>query len=62
MKLDLRLEPLTKEAFTPFGDVVEIADVRHFSINQGSVERYHDLANLDVLEEGGAPTGQYCLL
>ena len=55
MKLDLRLEALTKEAFTPFGDVVEIADVRHFSINQGSVERYHDLANLDVLEEGGRP-------
>jgi ureidoglycolate lyase len=29
----------------PFGDVIEASDaVRHFTINGGNTERYHDLA------------------
>jgi len=48
----LKIEPLTREAFAPFGDVIEASDaVRHFPINAGNTERYHDLANLDA-EDG----------
>lgn len=53
MKL-LSPEPLTREAFRPFGDVIEMAGSAHFTINQGFAERYNDLANVDVTMEGGA--------
>ena len=47
-------EPLTAEAFAPFGDVIEASDrARHFAINNGSTERYHDLAHIDVASGGG---------
>lgn len=47
-------QPLTKEAFAEFGDVIEVDNATHFSINEGAVERYHDLANVDVdVEVGG---------
>jgi len=38
----------------PFGDVIEASDaVRHFPINDGYAERYHDLARVDVASGGG---------
>jgi ureidoglycolate lyase len=49
------VQPLTREAFRPYGDVVEIGDSRHYTINQGWAERYADMARLDLLEDGGAP-------
>jgi len=53
--LQLHAEPLTREAFAPFGDVIEASDsVRHFSINDGNTERYHDLANIDPGADGKA--------
>ena len=49
----LKIEPLTHEAFAPFGDVIEASDaVKHFAINAGNTERFHDLANLDAGEDG----------
>jgi len=51
----LRMEPLTREAFAPFGDVIETAGARHFPINGGTTERYHDLALIDVSTAGGRP-------
>ena len=49
-------EPLSAEAFAPFGDVIEVSDsARHFSINAGYAERYHDLARVDVASAGGRP-------
>lgn len=55
MKLvDLTVEPLTAQAFAPFGDVIEVrADNRVIPINYGLTQRHHDLANLDVAEGGG---------
>lgn len=51
----LKIETLTHEAFAPFGDVIEASDaVRHFTINEGNTERYHDLANIDPGEDGRA--------
>jgi ureidoglycolate lyase len=48
-------EPLTREAFRPFGDVIEMDGSAHFTINQGFAERFNDLAHVDV-ETGGGST------
>ena len=50
----LPIEPLTAEAFRPYGDVIEARDTaHHFTINEGFAERYHDLAHVDTTAEGG---------
>tara|TARA_R110001583_G_scaffold561_1_gene4951 strand:+ start:4149 stop:4658 length:510 start_codon:yes stop_codon:yes gene_type:complete len=50
----LLTKPLTRKAFASFGDVIEIDQAQHFSINAGGVERYHDLAKVDIdVESGG---------
>jgi len=47
-------EPLTADAFKPFGDVIEAsADARQMSINYGNTTRFHDLAGIDVTGKGG---------
>lgn len=49
MILQLTIERLTREAFAPFGDVIAASDaVRHFPINAGNTERFHDLAALEA--------------
>jgi ureidoglycolate lyase len=51
----LPIEPLTAAAFQPFGDVIEAsASRRHFSINDGFAERYHDLARVELGAQGRA--------
>lgn len=45
--LTLRAEPLTAEAFAPFGEVLE-ATGAHVLINEGRCRRYSDLATLDM--------------
>ena len=50
----LVLEPLTPEAFKPFGDVIEATEcAQHFSINQGFAERFDRLTLIDVAQDGG---------
>jgi len=52
--LNLTAEPLTRDAFAPYGDVIETEGAKHFSINAGAIERFHDLAAVDVgAEEQG---------
>lgn len=51
----IAIEPLTKAAFRPFGDVIEIKDAEKRKINQGFATRFHDLANIDVGKGGGRP-------
>ncbi len=47
-------KPLTKHAFSAFGDVIETSpDANHFAINDGFTERYHDLAKVDVNDNDG---------
>jgi len=41
-------QPLTRAAFAPFGDVIEAAGSTSFAINNGMVERFHDLARIEV--------------
>ncbi len=49
----LPVEPLTRAAFAPFGDVIETDGARHFEINDGSTTRFHDLARVDVEAQRG---------
>lgn len=53
-EIHIKLEPLTKEAFTPFGNVIETQGAKHFPINGGTIERYHDLADVEIDDEGCA--------
>ncbi|MEO9864055.1 MAG: ureidoglycolate lyase [Yoonia sp.] len=46
----LHLQPLTAEAFAPFGDVLEVAGDPDKIINQGLCGRHHDLAQLDFAD------------
>ncbi|WP_323018808.1 ureidoglycolate lyase [Castellaniella sp.] len=51
----LTIEPLTRQAFAPFGDVIQADDtVKHFTINEGNTERYHDLAHIEPGADGRA--------
>jgi ureidoglycolate lyase len=53
---DLTPEPLTAEAFAPFGDVIEAgARAEQIAINYGMTTRFNDLARIDVAEDGGHP-------
>ena len=48
-------EPLTAEAFAPFGSVIEASDAAvKLVINQGHAVRYDRLAEIDVADGGGA--------
>ncbi len=49
----LKPEPLTKSAFAPFGDVVEMDGHTPLHINQGFALRFDNLAHIDVAAEGG---------
>ena len=51
---DIRAEPLTPEAFAPFGDVLEAEGAPDRIINQGLCGRFHDRARLDF---GGGRAG-----
>ncbi len=55
-RVTIPIQPLTREAFVPFGDVIQVAEANHRTINQGWAERYLDLARLDILERQGRPT------
>lgn len=46
----LIIEPLSKEAFAPFGDVIETEDSEFFMINNGSTRRYHQLATVETAQ------------
>lgn len=46
----IKIAPLTKESFVPFGEVIETDHSDHFTINKGSTERYHALATLELSE------------
>ncbi len=51
--INLTPQPLTKRTFAAFGDVIETDGTLHYPINQGTTERYHNLALVDVDELDG---------
>ena len=50
----IKAEPLTRSAFAPFGDTIDMADIAPKHINQGFADRFDGLANVDVATGGGA--------
>ena len=54
-------QPLTKEAFAPFGDVVEVPESKEDSslimINGGNTERYDSLVNVELEAAGSSEQG-----
>lgn len=55
MKL-LTPAPLTAEVFAPYGDVIQCsATAERREINYGHTERFHNLAALDLAQDGGVP-------
>lgn len=55
--ISLTAQALSAEGFKPFGDVIEadFQSEKHFSINGGLIERFNDLADVDVAQHGGHP-------
>jgi len=52
----LVVTPLTRDAFAPFGDVIEAAGAATaYAINAGTTTRFHDLATIDAARDGGRP-------
>jgi len=49
------IEQLTREAYAPFGQVIETAGAHHYPINGGMTERYHDLAKIELGGEEPRP-------
>src|SRR4029077_6610487 len=54
-KIEITAVPLTRDAFSAFGDVVETEGAEHFETNAGYAERFHGLAQIDCSAEGGRP-------
>lgn len=50
----IKTEPLTADAFAPFGDVLEAAGDPDLLINAGACGRWHDRARLDFGADGRA--------
>ncbi|SDG51723.1 ureidoglycolate lyase [Pelagibacterium luteolum] len=48
-------QPLTKEAFAPFGQILTTEGAHHYPINNGMTERFHDLANVELGGENPRP-------
>ena len=44
----ISIEALTREAFSSFGQVIELAGAHRYPINGGMTERYHDLAKVEL--------------
>lgn len=43
--------PLTRDAFAPFGEVIDTDWPHHFPINNGKCERYHAIAGVETAGE-----------
>ncbi|MGY9054725.1 MAG: ureidoglycolate lyase, partial [Alphaproteobacteria bacterium] len=57
MSRDILIEPLTAEAFAPFGNVIAAVGKSTMMINRGMCGRHHDLAQLDFAGPDGAGPG-----
>lgn len=53
MLVTLTFEPLTRDAFAPYGDVIESEGRDSMPMNAGMAERFHALADVDVIGEEG---------
>jgi ureidoglycolate lyase len=54
-EVEMKIQKLTREGFATFGDVITKEGAHHYSINNGTTERFHDLARIDVTDADGKP-------
>lgn len=52
MTIRLGAEPLTKERFAPYGEVIETSRERTGAMNAARFERFDDLCNVDLIDDG----------
>ena len=50
MSRDIVIQPITAEAFAPFGELIDCSGAPDKLINQGQCGRYHDRAGLDFVD------------
>lgn len=52
----LHVEPLTRAAFAPFGEVIEVDSASaRYVVNDGTAIRFHDLVTIDTARDNGQP-------
>lgn len=51
----ITIEPLTREAFAPFGQVITREGCNRFPINLGMTDRCHDLASIELGGDNARP-------
>ena len=52
MTITLKAEPLTRERFLPFGDVIETSRYSSDAMNAARFERFDDLCSVDLINDG----------
>ena len=55
MTIHLSAQPLSRENFAAFGDVLEAQGASHYPINNGTTERYHRLAAVEAYPDRTDP-------
>ncbi len=51
----INIQPLTEEAFAPFGEVIDLNKAENFPINNGMCTRFNDLATVELGGEKPRP-------
>jgi len=52
MTITLKPEPLTRERFAPYGDVIETSRGTSDGMNEARFERFDDLCKIDLINDG----------
>ena len=52
---NLKIKPLSKSNFAPYGQVIELKNAEKLMINQGTTTRFNALSSVDVATENGEP-------
>ena len=52
MTIKLKVEPLTKERFAPYGEVIETSRDPSDTMNAARFERFDDLCHVDLINDG----------
>ena len=52
MTITLKPEPLTRERFAPYGDVIETSRDASDGMNEARFERFDDLCKIDLINDG----------
>jgi len=59
IEMIIRTQPLTRETFRPFGDVLETTGLTPESINHGHTQKYANLATVTLANDGCAQISIY---